>query len=302
MQPARSISTTSPLTGGGDLSADRTFAIPAATAGVNGYATSVQITKLDGIAVGATANQSDAFLLARANHTGTQAWSTLTSTPTTLAGYGIADGITAALAASTYETIANVALKAPLASPTFTGTPAGPTAAPGTNTTQIASTAFVEAARVILAAATALKADIASPTFTGTVGGITASMVGLGSVDNTSDANKPVSTAQQTALNLKADLAGPTFTGTVGGITASMVGLGNVTNTSDANKPVSTAQQTALDLKANIASPALTGVPTAPTAAPGNNSTQLATTAYADAAGSGSGLTQPQVMARTLGC
>ena len=33
--------------------------------------------------------------------------------------------------------------KAPLASPTFTGTPAVPTAAPGTNTTQAASTAFV---------------------------------------------------------------------------------------------------------------------------------------------------------------
>lgn len=37
-------------------------------------------------------------------------------------------------------------LKAPLASPTFTGTPAAPTAAGGTNTTQIATTAFVTAA------------------------------------------------------------------------------------------------------------------------------------------------------------
>lgn len=35
---------------------------------------------------------------------------------------------------------------APLASPTFTGTPAAPTATPGTNTTQIATTAFVTAA------------------------------------------------------------------------------------------------------------------------------------------------------------
>lgn len=34
-------------------------------------------------------------------------------------------------------------LKAPLASPTFTGTPAAPTAAVGTNTTQVATTAFV---------------------------------------------------------------------------------------------------------------------------------------------------------------
>ena len=35
-------------------------------------------------------------------------------------------------------------LKAPLASPTFTGTPKAPTAATGTNTTQIATTAFVQ--------------------------------------------------------------------------------------------------------------------------------------------------------------
>ena len=40
-------------------------------------------------------------------------WSVITGEPTTLAGYGITDGITAATAASTY---------APLASPTFTGT------------------------------------------------------------------------------------------------------------------------------------------------------------------------------------
>lgn len=39
-----------------------------------------------------------------------------------------------------------LALKAPLASPALTGTPTAPTAAPGTNTTQVATTAFVEAA------------------------------------------------------------------------------------------------------------------------------------------------------------
>lgn len=38
-------------------------------------------------------------------------------------------------------------LKSNLASPTFTGTPAAPTASPGTNTTQIATTAFVIAVR-----------------------------------------------------------------------------------------------------------------------------------------------------------
>lgn len=40
----------------------------------------------------------------------------------------------------------DVALKANIASPTFTGVPAAPTAAPGTNTTQVATTAFVAAA------------------------------------------------------------------------------------------------------------------------------------------------------------
>jgi hypothetical protein len=38
---------------------------------------------------------------------------------------------------------AALALKAPIANPTFTGVPAVPTATPGTNTTQAASTAFV---------------------------------------------------------------------------------------------------------------------------------------------------------------
>jgi len=81
-------------------------------------------------------------------------------------------------------------------------------------------------------------------------------------------------------LALKANLAGPTFTGTVSGITKSMVGLGSVDNTADTAKPVSTAAQTALDLKAPLASPALTGVPTAPTAAAGTSTTQVATTAF----------------------
>ena len=63
---------------------------------------------------------------------------------------------------------ASLDLKAPLASPAFTGVPTMPTAAPGTNTTQGASTAFVEAARVILVAADALKAPLASPPLTGT--------------------------------------------------------------------------------------------------------------------------------------
>lgn len=61
------------------------------------------------------------------------------------------------------------------------------------------------------------------------------------------------------------------------------LGLGDVDNTSDVNKPISTATQTALNLKAPLASPLFTGDPKAPTATPGTNTTQLATTAFVQA-------------------
>lgn len=53
-------------------------------------------------------------------------------------------------------------------SPTLTGTPKAPTAPAGTNTTQIASTAFVQAVVTALNNALALKAPLASPALTGT--------------------------------------------------------------------------------------------------------------------------------------
>ena len=53
----------------------------------------------------------------------------------------------------------SIGTKADSASPTFTGTPAAPTATAGTNSTQIATTAFVTGAGF---------APLASPTFTGT--------------------------------------------------------------------------------------------------------------------------------------
>lgn len=68
-------------------------------------------------------------------------------------------------------------------------------------------------------------------------------------------------------------------------VSKSDVGLSAVDNTADASKPVSTAQQTAINLKANIASPAFTGTPTAPTAAVGTNTLQVATTAFVKAQG-----------------
>ena len=209
----------------------------------------------------------------------------------TLTGYIKGTG-TSAMTASTTIPVTDVTGAAPLASPILTGTPEAPTATVGTNTTQVATTAFVTSAVLTanstnanltglvtsvgnttaiadgalaiaktagLQTALDAKAPLASPIFTGTVSGITSSMVGLGNVNNTSDANKPVSTATQSAIDLKAPINNPTFIGTVGGITKSMVGLANVNNTSDANKPVSTATQSALDLKAPLSSPTFTG-------------------------------------------
>ena len=150
-------------------------------------------------------------------------------------------------------------LKAPLASPAFTGTITGITKTM-VGLSNVDNTSDVNKP-ISSATQSALdtKAPLASPTFTGTVSGITKTMVGLSNVDNTSDVNKPVSTATQTALDLKSNINNPTFTGTVSGITKAMVGLGNVDNTTDANKPISTATQTALDTKAPLASPTFTG-------------------------------------------
>ena len=61
-----------------------------------------------------------------------------------------------------FVTQAQLDLKSPISSPTFTGIPSAPTATAATNTTQLATTAFVTTADN-------LKANIASPSFTGTV-------------------------------------------------------------------------------------------------------------------------------------
>jgi hypothetical protein len=65
---------------------------------------------------------------------------------TTLTEEGVPAASVITTALLRFVSDAEMAAKAPLASPTFTGTPAAPTAAGGTNTTQIATTAFVKAA------------------------------------------------------------------------------------------------------------------------------------------------------------
>jgi len=92
---------------------------------------------------------------------------------------------------------ASVDLKAPLASPALTGTPTAPTANTATNTTQIATTAFVQQEIAILTES--------APGLLNTLDELAAA---LGD-----DANFAATTANSIAL--KAPLASPTFTGLV---------------------------------------------------------------------------------------
>tara|TARA_B100001564_G_scaffold97723_1_gene79946 strand:+ start:2780 stop:3553 length:774 start_codon:yes stop_codon:yes gene_type:complete len=104
--------------------------------------------------------------------------------------------------------LAGAGSTAPTNDPAFTGTPTAPTAAQGTNTTQIATTEFVNAE---IAADTATKAPIASPTFTGVPAGPTAAQ----GTNTTQLATTGFVNAEIAAeIAGKANIASPTFTGT----------------------------------------------------------------------------------------
>ena len=75
-----SVGFTAPISSSGGLTP--AISISAATTSAAGSMSSADKTKLDGIAAGATVNSTDATLLARANHTGTQAASTITGLAT----------------------------------------------------------------------------------------------------------------------------------------------------------------------------------------------------------------------------
>lgn len=203
---------------------------------------------------------------------------------------------------------------APLASPALTGTPTAPTATAATNTTQVATTAFVrgEIATLVgtagatldtlgeiatalnndanlsgtLTTAIGLKAPLASPTFTGTVTLPTGTVGVTQSASNNSTALATTAYVD-TADALKANLASPTFTGTPTlptGTIATTQTAGNSTTALATTAFVTTAD----NLKADLASPTFTGTPTLPTGtiattqSANNNSTAVATTAYVD--------------------
>lgn len=182
---------------------------------------------------------------------------------------------------------------APKASPTLTGTPKAPTAASGNNTTQIATTGFVQAALNLLkgdtpltldtlaeiaaainndpnfyttmSSALALKAAIASPTFTGTPKAPTAA------AGNNSTQLATTAFVQTAIAQLVASAPGALDT-----LNELAAALGD-----DPNFAATITNQ--LALKAPLASPAFTGTPTAPTAGASTNNMQIATTAFVQA-------------------
>ena len=134
------------------------------------------------------------------------------------------------------------ALKANIASPTLTGTPAAPTATAGTNTTQIATTAFVTGA-------------------VGTVG-----------TDLATEVSNRI--AADADLSNDTDIERTRATNAENTLTTNLGTLANDLATEVTNRTNADA------LKADIASPTLTGTPAAPTATAGTNTTQIATTAF----------------------
>lgn len=171
---------------------------------------------------------------------------------------------------------------APLVSPPLSGVPTAPTAAPGTSTTQIATTAFgaagvlVETSRAI--AAEALLAPKASPTFTGTVT-IPAGASISGFAPLASPALTGVPTVPTAAPGANTTQAASTAFVT-GAVVAATTGVSSVNTRTGAV----TLLLSDIPGAAPLASPALTGTPTSPTAAPGTNTTQIASTAFTGAA------------------
>ena len=148
---------------------------------------------------------------------------------------------------------------APLDSAALIGVPTAPTAAKGTNTTQIATTAFVSTA---IDGVVAGQIDtLAAVAKSGAYADLTGVPTKVGQFEN--DANYATVSAVEAA---QAAAEGKAATAQAAAEAAAAA--------------VEALAGTAAATYAPIASPELTGVPTAPTAALGTNTTQLATTAF----------------------
>jgi hypothetical protein len=190
------------------------------------------------------------------------AFSSLTGTPTTISGYGITDAFDGAFSSltGTPTTISGYGITDALsaASPAFTGTPTAPTATSSTNTTQLATTEFVQTAVSGFSAGANVSVSGNAPS-SPSAGDLwfddDALVLYVYYADGTSN-----QWVQTNPSSLSITGFDGTFTGLTG-IPTTISGYG----ITDA---------------ASLTSPIFTGTPTAPTAAGGNSTTQLATTAF----------------------
>ena len=148
-------------------------------------------------------------------------------------------------------------------SPTLTGTPSAPTATAGNNTTQLATTAFVTSS---IAASSLTVGDIGTSNAKGAR--ITSTVLSLSPADAINGGI--VTNGAQTIGGAKTFAAAPVLATA----TASQAVF------TDANKNVVSNAITGSGNVVMSGSPILTGTPTAPTATAGNNTTQVATTAF----------------------
>ena len=195
----------------------------------------------------------------------------------------------------------NLAAKAPLASPTFTGTVSLPNntitqsmmSDDSVGTNEIGGLA-VTTAKIADSAVTNAKlaGSIDQSKITGLVSDLAAKASNTDLSNHEADTTNIHGIADTSALATKTYADGAVSTA-VSALTKSSVGLGNVTNTADMDKPVSTAQAAEIALKLSIntaeetyaplESPVFLNIPAAPTASTGTNTTQLATTAFVNA-------------------
>lgn len=138
-------------------------------------------------------------------------------------------------------TISSLAAKAGLASPTFTGTPAAPTASQGTSTTQIATTAFVNQELSV-------KAPLDDPAFTGTPSAPTASA----GTNTTQLATTAFVTAAVDPDTAKTDVA-QTYTAGQRGEVTTLTGTSPAPNLNDSNNfTITTSGTTAFGTPTNL--------------------------------------------------
>jgi hypothetical protein len=153
-------------------------------------------------------------------------------------------------------------------SPQFAGVPRAPTAAAGTSTTQLATTAFVTASPAFAGTPTAPTAAPGTNTAQlATTAFVTAGPAFAGTPTAPTVANSASTTQLATTEFVQNQKASPVFTGTPTAPTA-------VAETN------STQLATTAFVQLQKASPAFTGVPTAPTALGETNTTQIATTQF----------------------